>query len=430
MTKSGRQHAIVIGGSIAGLFAARVLADHFRKVTILDKDALPGHPTARDGVPQGRHPHVLLPAGAAVLDRLFPGGTGQLIREGAQPFDYGQSQFFIIGNWMPRIDTGLHTLALSRPFLEHHIRSWVSRIANVEIIQQANVTAPLWNESRTRVTGVSLESRQLAANLVIDATGRHTRLPRWLTESGYPNVPESAVHFHLGYATAVFRVPETLRPTHPMLYIVGPPPQRTRVGVRLEIEGNVVLGGVAGYHGDHPPSDLPGFLDFANSLSQPDVFDVLSRSELLSPIARFAIPSSNWRHYAKMARFPDGLLPIGDSICNFDPAFGQGITIAAQEAEALDRSLRSPSPQRDYFKRAEAIVRVAWDLSSGENFKYPQTTGRRPILHPVLRACKDRIANCADPVVVQEFYRVLSLTAPPRVLLHPRVVMRTLGLWR
>ena len=371
-----QEHALVMGAGIAGLLAARVLSRHFARVTILDKDVLPDEVRPRDGVPQGRHIHVLLPGGLAAIERLFPGATRELIEKGAQPFDYGQSEFFIVGTWTPRIDTGLFTLALSRPFLEHHLRRWVGGLENVEIRQETNVSALCWNAARTRVLGVETAHGRAMADLVVDATGRHTRLPRWLAESGYPAIPEDVVGIDLGYATGRFRVPGHLHPRHPMLYIVGPPPESTRAGVRVLVEDGVVIGAMGGYHGDYPPGDLPGFLEFARSLRQPDVFDVLSRAELMEPIALYRIPSSRRRFYSRMSRFPAGLLTIGDSICHFDPAFGQGMTVAALEAEVLDGTFGNAAC---YFKRVDAVVDVAWDLSSGENFKYPQTSGRRPL---------------------------------------------------
>ena len=331
---------------------------------------------------------------------------------------------------MPRIQTGLNTLAQTRPFLEEHVRRWVKELPNVEIADGTRVTSLLWDKNCTRVVG--LADLRLRCDLVVDTTGRHTRLPRWLVENGYPAVPETTVGIDLGYATGSFRVPERLRPAHPMLYIVGPPPHRTRVGVRVLVEDGVVYGGMGGYHGDHPPGDLQGFLEFARSLSQPEVFNILSQSELIAPIARYQIPSSGRRYYSRMERFPDGLLPLGDAICNFDPAFGQGMTVAALEAEALQEALGACAAtggelRRNYFQRADSIVDVPWELSSGENFKYPQTTGRRPLLYPILRRYKDLVATCGDPEVVHDFYRVLALAAPPRVLLHPRVVARTLA---
>ena len=291
------------------------------------------------------------------------------------------------------------------------------------------------------MTGVALRQagtdrpEELRADLLIDATGRNTRLPRWLTGEGYPAVPETSIGIDLGYATGRFRAPVNLRPTHPMLYIVGRPPRETRVGVRVLVEDGVIFGGMGGYHGDHPPADLPGFLEFARSLSQPDVFDVLSRCELLSPIAVYRIPTATRRHFGRMARFPSGILPIGDAICSFDPAFGQGMTVAALEAEALMDCLQrnghaDEAFRRDYFRRADKAIEVPWALSSGENFKYPQTTGRRPLGFPLTRLYKDRLATCGDAAVIHDFYRVVSLSAPPRILLRPRVVARMLGMWK
>ncbi len=434
-----RQHAIVMGGSVAGLLAARALASHFRQVTVVEKDALPASPLPRSGVPQGNHIHVLLPGGIAALDRLFPGRTAELVQNGSQPFDYGQSRFYLIGQWMPRIQTELYTLAQSRPFLEHHIRRWMRELSNVHILYGASVVAPLWDEARSQITGVALKrtpgrpTEELRGNLVIDATGRNTRLPRWLAEKGYPSVPETTVGIDLGYATGRFRVPDRLRPDHPMLYIVGPPPHRTRIGVRVLIENDVILGAMGGYHGDYPPADLPGFLEFARSLSQPDVYEVLSQSELLSPIARYRIPAASRRRYAELSRFPNGVLPLGDAICHFDPAFAQGMTIAAQEAEALADALAvhpttGETLRRDYLERVDSLIDVAWELSSGENFKYPQTTGRRPFLFPITRRYKDRLATCGDPNVIHDFYRVLALAAPPKLLFRPQIVARVLGL--
>jgi hypothetical protein len=310
-----RQHAIVMGAGIAGLLAARALSPHFKHVIVVEKDALPTVPAPRNGVPQGKHIHVLLPGGLGALNRLFPGRIAALLQYGAQPFDYGQSQFYFTGKWMPRIQTGLNTLAQTRPFLEHHTRRWVGELPNVEIVSETSVTAVLWDRSGERIAGLAVcragTTQELRSDLVIDATGRSSRLPRWLAEKAFPSVPETKVGIDLGYATGCFRVPDRLRPSHPMLYIVEPPPHSTRVGVRVQVEAGMVYGGMAGYHGDHPPAKLKGFLQFARSLSQPDVFDVLSQSELLSPIVRYRIPSANRRHYGRMRRFPDGVVPLG-----------------------------------------------------------------------------------------------------------------------
>ena len=438
-----RQHAIVMGAGIAGLLAARALSPHFKRVTVVERDALPLVPAPRDGVPQGKHIHVLLPGGLGALNRLFPGRVAELLGNGAQPFDYGQSQFYFSGRWMPRIQTGLNTIAQTRPFLEHHMRRWVGELPNVEIVHEANVTALLWDNSGEHVTGLAVRraaggpgqhtGEELRSDLVIDATGRSSRLARWLTEKAFTLIPETKVGIDLGYSTACFRVPERLRPAHPMLYIVGRPPHDTRAGVRVLVEAGMVFGAMAGYHGDYPSGDLKGFLEFARSLSQPDVFDVLSQSEPASPIVRYRIPSAIRRHYGSMRRFPRGVLPLGDSVCSFDPVFGQGMTVTALEAECLADALgvhrRSDDGlRRQYFRRIDAVIDVAWDMSSGENFKYPQTTGRRPLLYGLTRRYKDRVALCADLSVVHDMYGVSSMTAPPEILLRPRTVARALGI--
>lgn len=431
----GRQHAIVMGGGIAGLLAARVLADHFRRVTVLEKDSCPVDGVPRAGVPQGRHIHILLPQGARVLDRLFPGKLVELTDRGAKRFDYGKSRFYVVGTWLPRVDTDLHSFAQTRPLLEESIRRWVNGMANIATVYEVQNSALLRCKSSSRMAGVEYERggkhEELHAELVIDATGRSTRLPRWLSENGFGNVRETSVGIDLGYATGCFRVPQNVLPDHPMLYIVGPPPHQKRVGVVFQVEDGIVFGGLGGYHGDHPPADRAGFLAFAQSLNQPHVFNVLSQSELCGPIVQFRIPAAVRRSYLSVRNFPDGLLPIGDAICSLDPAFGQGMTMAALEAETLSQSLAENGTihstlRRQYLRRVDDCLDVAWDLSCGENFKYSQTTGRRPVGFPITRRYRDFLTTSNDPRVLAKIYKVITLTAPPHSILRPDLAFRAL----
>jgi 2-polyprenyl-6-methoxyphenol hydroxylase-like FAD-dependent oxidoreductase len=361
-----------------------------------------------------------------------------LIRDGAKPFDYGQSQLHVHGTWLPRVKTALVALAQTRPFLEHRLRRWISEIPNVEVIYQASVSAPVLDSSGARVTGVEVylrgESRRqtVPADLVVDATGRSTGLLRWLSEKGFGSVPEVRIGINLGYATGRFRVPERLLPDSPLLYLVGPPPRAAKVGVVFQVEDGIVFGGMGGYHGDHPPADLDGFLNFAKGLSQPHIFDVLSRAELRSPIERFMIPASIRRHYRQMRGFPSGLLPIGDAICRLDPAFGQGMSIAAFEAGVLARCLQGRRNdfgrqfQQEYFRGVNAVLDVAWDLSSRENLKYPQTTRPRPWTFPLASRYMQFLVTAGDPCVMAELYKVISLTADPAIALRPSLAVRAL----
>jgi 2-polyprenyl-6-methoxyphenol hydroxylase-like FAD-dependent oxidoreductase len=426
-----------MGGSIAGLVAARVLSRHFAKVTIFERDPT-GTCTPRPGAPQGRHLHILLPSGVTALASLFPGRIDELVRGGAKRFDYGRSHLYVYGTWLPRVDTQLAALAQTRPFLEQYLRQWVGEIPNVQGIHQANVVGPILDRSGSRVVGVEFserergETRRLSADLVVDATGRNTRLPRWLNDNGFGNVPESKIGIQLGYATGLFHLPEKLRPDSPLLYIVGPPPHQTKVGVLFQAENGIVFGGMGGYHGDYPPSDLDGFLQFARNLSQPDIFDVLSRSELCSRIQLFRIPCSLRRHYDRVREFPDGVLPIGDSICSLDPAFGQGMSIAAIEAQVLSRCLENCRDingefRRNYLRHVNAVLDAAWILSSRENLRYPQTTGPRPWRHAFATRYMNFLVSSGDPIVAAEVYKVISLSAEPTVALHPKVAVRALS---
>jgi 2-polyprenyl-6-methoxyphenol hydroxylase-like FAD-dependent oxidoreductase len=435
-SKASREHAVVMGASVAGLLAARVLADHFEKVTVLEKDVCPMDVFPRSGVPQGRHTHILLPAGAQVLERLFPGRLAELVRDGAKKFDYGRSRFYVGGTWLPRVATKLDSFAQTRPFLEQHLRRWVSELPKVRLVYETNVIAPLFERAKARVVGLEIGKagfarEQLRADLVIDATGRHSKLPGWLVENGFGDVPETKIGIDLAYATGRFEVPADVLPDHPMLYIVGPPPEKTRVGVVFQVENGIAFGGLAGYHGDFPPAELDAFLEFAKSLSQPDVFNVLSRAKLCAPIAQYRIPMAVRRHFRRMRRFPAGILPIGDAICSLDPAFGQGMTVAALEAEILSRCLlpgsRDEAWGRAYLRAVDTCLDVPWTLCCSENFKYPQTTGPRPFSFPVVRRCMDLLTTCGDPAVLAEIYKVLTLTAPPRVLLRPDIPLRALN---
>ncbi len=437
----GKEHAVVIGSSVAGLLAARVLSDFFTVITIVERDARSSAAVPRSGVPQGRQTHVLLPGGTQVIERLFPGRLEDLIRRGAQKFDYGRSRFHLDGHWMPRVKTELFSMAQTRPFLELHLNEWVSAIPNIRLIHGTGVRGLLLSRNNERVAGVRVSNsgvggeREIRADLVVDSSGRNSRLPEWLNKAGYGRVPETKINIDVGYTTATFRAPREILPDHPLMYIVGRPPEKTRVGALIQVEDGLLCAGMAGYHGDYPPADLRGFLAFARSLCEPDVHEVLAQAELVSQLAHFRVPVSTRRHYSSLRRFPAGILPIGDAISSFDPVFAQGMTAAALAVEILADCLRrhvepNKSFSREYLKRVESMVDIPWGLCCGENFKYPQTRGRRPLLYWFTRRYKELLLASEDPIVLRELYKVLTLCAPPQILLRKDVVRRALGISR
>lgn len=434
MRSTKRKQAIVIGGSVAGLLAGRVLADYFDTVIVLERDMCPHKPEPRPGVPHSRQTHMLLPGGAQALEALFPGRLSELAHVGAQAFDYGSSHFHLNGHWMPILKTGLQSFAQSRPLLEHCIRKWVMEIPNLRIQYETVATHLEFGASDEKCVFSKIAGldgvRRFNGSLIIDAMGRNTRLPNWLFQAGVESAEEARIHIDVGYTTGIFRIARKHLPSYPLIYIVGKPPQKTRVGAAIKIENGWLNVGMAGYHGDYPPTNLTGFLDFARSLDAPDIYNVLLKAEQLSPLRAYRAPKSVCRRYGDIASFPNGIIALGDSLACFDPVFAQGITVAAQSAQVLDEALSRHEclkcAQLYYYKHVRHTIETAWNLSRGENLKYPQTKGDRPTMFGLTRAFKDRVVACTDPFVVNQFYRVLTLTAPPRILLHPGVLKRVI----
>ena len=430
--------AFVIGSGIAGLFAARVLSLHFEKVVVVEKDKCAWDPMPRAGVPQGRQTHVLLPGGTAALERLFPGAASELVRCGSRPFDYGLSHFHLNGHWMPRVKTGLLSLAQTRPFLEHHLRRWLTSSAKIEFRYETSVDGLCFTGTGRKARFKAIQTRgngrkeTLAGDLVVDASGRGSHLPRWLLESGFGPVPNSSLRIDVGYTTAVLSVPKECLPDHPLLYIVGPPPCNKKVGALIQVEHGAVLAGFAGYHHDYPPVEFNALCDFAGCLSEPNIETVLRRSVPVLPLAQYRVPVSVRYHYDRLAHFPSGVIPMGDAVSCFDPVFAQGMSVAAIEAEVLENCLceydvSSDRLTRAYLRRLDKVLNTPWSLSCGEDLRYPETSGRRSVLFRSGSWYKARLLASTDPIVTTELYKVLSLSASRSTLFSPGTLVRALG---
>jgi 2-polyprenyl-6-methoxyphenol hydroxylase-like FAD-dependent oxidoreductase len=445
----GGQHAVVIGASMAGLLSGRVLSDHFERVTIIERDRLPESAEARKGIPQGRHVHGLLSRGAAILKEYFPDLFPALVKGGSSYVDtLADVCWYYFDVWKLQFPSDMTGYSQSRPFLEQHVREHLAARSNVFFIDECEVARLCSNEDDTRVTGVQLRYRgaghheaELTADLVVDASGRGSQAPQWLASMGYGEVRETIVKVDVGYATRIYRR-TSQTPFDGKVLIIYPTPPNKRAGYVFPIEGDRWMVTLAGWLRDYPSNDEPGFLDYARSLSVPDLYEVIKDAVPVTPIATHKFPSSQRRHYERMSRFPEGFVVLGDAACSFNPIYGQGMTTAALEAKSLDTCLYQQSRLRGRgdltglarrFQKAIAkTVEVPWWLATGEDFRHPETVGYRPPGMGLLNWYTARVHVLAGshPAVTLRLYQVLNMLKPPTVLFEPRVLFPVLFKWR
>jgi 2-polyprenyl-6-methoxyphenol hydroxylase-like FAD-dependent oxidoreductase len=430
-------HAIVLGASMAGLLAARVLADEFERVTIVERDQLPAAADNRRGVPQGRHVHTLLPAGAAIIDELFPGLLDELVEAGAPKLD-DYARLHLQPDGVHRLTPLVHLDPLhqpSRPLLEAAVRTRLSALANVQIVDGCAVVGLVTNATRDRVTaarvvrhGATVE-QVLTADLVVDATGRGSRTPTRLAEIGYDRPVEDEVVIDVRYASRLVRLERGAVPEQ--LTLIGPTPQRPGGMGLFAYENDSWLFTVSGYAGHHPVADYRSMVDFAAQFSPAHIVTALRTAEPLADVSTLRFRANLRRRYDRMRRFPRGLLVIGDAMCSFNPIYGQGMSVAAKQAIVLRDCLRRGDGHlaRRFFRSAAKPVDIAWRMAVGSDLALPQVQGPRPLAVRLVNAYIHRLLVAAehDPVVAARFLRVTGFLDEPPRLMTPSIVARVIS---
>lgn len=428
MQPTPKSHAIVLGGSMAGMLAARVLSACFDEVTIVDQDELPPVGQQRRGVPQGRHTHGLLAGGQFALERLLPGLSQELLSAGAVPADMANEvRWFHQGGCLARFRSGLDGMVLSRPLLEGIVRRRVTAISNVRFLEGGRVQGLLASADRSRITGVRVGNTVHPASLVVDATGRGSQSPQWLEQFGYPAPGEERVEVSLVYTTRLFRhSPGALGGD--AAAVIPPTPQGKIGGVMLRQEGARWTVTLIGHFGKQAPEELNGFIDYARHLPAPYIYEVVRHAEPLGNALSARFPASLRRRYEKLRRFPQSFLVTGDAICSFNPIYGQGMSVAALEAEALQDCLRGGTDglAPRFFQRAGQIVDIPWSIAVGNDLRMPETKGPRTAGVAFINWYMARLHKAAhhDPTVAMAFHQVANLLAPPPSILHPRIASR------
>lgn len=429
---------IVIGASMAGLLAARVLADHFDQVILLERDMFPPPGANRKGVPQGQHTHVLLELGQQSMETYLPGLTDELTRRGAVRItDASQDiRWFHSGGYHQPGNSDLAGVGVSRPTLESLIRACVLALPNVRAIENCNVLEPVTTHDNSRVTGVRLVGRQngkskeaMTADLVVDASGRGSRSPAWLEKLGYNRPPVEEVRVGVGYTTCYYRrQPEHIPGLNGIVFLATPPDKH--LAVMLAQDGNRWVVTLGGYLGEHAPTNYPGFLEAARNLPAPDMYNVIKVAEPLGQPVAYKFPANLRQHYEKLAEFPEGYLVLGDALCSFNPIYGQGMTVAAMEARTLDECLANGRNElaQNFFAQAGKIIDISWSTAVGNDLGYPEVEGPRTPLVRFLNWYIDKVHRAAhnDAQVSIAFLKVINMVAPPPSLMQPGIVWRVL----
>ncbi len=425
--------ALVIGAGIAGLCAARTLADRFEQVLVLDRDELPDAPVVRRGVTQGGHGHVLLVSGQRALGELFPGLMDELVEAGGVRFDPGTDlSFYRFGSIWPPVPSELRLVTFSRPLLELAIRRRVAALPQVSFRDKVSVSALQGADGR--VTGARLDDGEvIETDLIVDCTGRGARSNHWLAALGFPAPRVEEVKVGVGYATRFYRRSPGDLATGSAVFSLPSPPEDKRAGLALPVEGDRWLISLGGWHDDFP-RDLPAFEQHARALPHPGIARLVERCEPLTDLSVVHYPASRRRYFEELSEVPGGYLALGDAICSFNPIYGQGMTCAALEAVELGKLLdgAGSTPGQElatrYYQQAARIVATPWQFATGGDFSYPETGGERPRGIRLKNAYAKRVqlASMVDPQVRRTFTSVQHLITEPTALMKPAMVLRVL----
>jgi 2-polyprenyl-6-methoxyphenol hydroxylase-like FAD-dependent oxidoreductase len=439
MGQDAGTRAVVLGGSIAGLFAARVLADAYDEVLIVDRDKLVGVKGVRRFCPQSHQANGLLARGVQVMEELFPGLTQEMIDYGVPTGDLsGSCRWYARGFRLKQQHAGLTTLGVVRPLFEYFIRERVQKIANVSFLEEHDILGLTTSADKSRITGARVQERGtdtdkvIEADLVVDATGRGSRTPVWLEQLGYDKPVEERKKIDLGYVTQHFR----LRPgangfvndvaINQIAHAAAP-----RGNVFFLVEDGKVELTTYGLLGDHPPTDRAGLMEWLKSLPAKDVYETLRYADPVDTAMPFKFPTTLRRHYQKLRRFPEGLLVTGDAVTTFNPVYAQGMSVAALCALVMRQHLHSgaaPVPQ-DYFRDlAKDAIDAAWEMTNTVDLSLPGVEGDRTLKVRMGNWFLKRVQIAAthDGKITAAYFKAAGLVEKPESLMRPGFALRVL----
>ena len=442
-------HAIVIGGSIAGLLAAHVLSNYFSQVTIIEKNQFPKEPLPRKGVPQSTQPHILLTKGYRIISEFFPDISAELLQKGALTIDWGQEfNCFSEYGWFAHTlePSELISITCSRPLLEWAIREQIKKNTQIKFLEEHLVTGLIYNQKEHLISGVKIRSlsskdeKKEIAQLVLDCSGRSSKTPQWLKDIGLTPPPESIVDAYLGYATRRYREPKNFQAPWKVMLINHFPPEHPRLGYLAKIEQGEWIATLGGYEKDFPPTYNEGFLNFASSLRNPSFYQAIKEAEPISPIFAYRATPNRLRHYEK-CNLPSGFLVLGDAVCSLCPVYGQGMTVSALSTLVLQKwlsksqkfiftgltqSLSSSSFQKNLARNNYSH----WNLATAQDSRFLKTKGKinPTFLEGLFQRYLQRLQVKAtlDPMLYISFLEIAHSLKSPLNFFSPKLFWQLL----
>lgn len=425
--------ALVLGGSFSGLVTAKALIPFFDEVVIIEKDSLAeqDEPQYRSHIPQSYHQHLMLSKGREVVEKLFPGFDQALANFGAPLIDYGlESQLYLPHGRVPSFTSHIKVRSARRPLIDWILLEQLRNFSKVQIFDQSKVASLIWDESRKKVMGITFERKglpqKLMGELVIDGLGRASPLQKWVEENGYPTPPKTEVIPYMGYASRLFQKIKDPSINWKLIEVASDPPHNPRSAGLWEVEKDQWLLTLIGIGRCYPPRDEEGFMQYARSLPHPVIYEIIKEAKPISEIRTYQGSKNCWHHFEMAQSLPKGIISLGDSLCSFNPIYGQGMTIAALEAYTLYQLfLEERFSERLFYQKVSPFIKDAWTLAVSEDYRWPSTTGD-PLswYHKVSLWYFDQLMSKATsyPVVAETFLQVMNLERSSWHFIHPRLL--------
>uniref|UniRef100_UPI0021822376 NAD(P)/FAD-dependent oxidoreductase n=2 Tax=Pseudomonas TaxID=286 RepID=UPI0021822376 len=323
-----------------------------------------------------------------IIEGIFPGTLSALEQGGAQVADLGHDvKWYQGGRWKNRYRSGIYAHYCSRRLIDNQLRRALLGVLNVEVLSSTRVTQIEFTgvDPSRRVEAVTVDDgqgeRRLRCDLLVDASGRGTRLPTWLKEAGFGEVETSVVKTELGYASRIYRRLPAYAEQWQVLLVLPKAPLQRSMGVISPIEGDRWMVTTGGWFGHFPGNDPQEFLQALAALPVPDIHEVIRDAEPLSPVHTFKMPGSRRTHFDRVEHWPAGLLVVGDALSSMNPLYSQGMTIGALEADCIDRHIDQVLQGGQGFRQLQGrlceVVDGAWSMATTEDFRFPETVGQR-----------------------------------------------------